>query len=125
MSMANSLEVRVPLLDNAIIDFSRKVSPEMKIKGYETKYILRKAMAPYLPKKILWRKKKMGFPFPLSRFLAMNKNTFQPLLEKTNHAFYSERNSNNYDGLLKSDPARLWRMISTAVWADAFFSKDI
>ena len=52
MSMANSLEVRVPLLDNAIIDFSRTISPLMKVKGYQTKYIMRKALSRFQPPEI-------------------------------------------------------------------------
>lgn len=65
MSMANSLEVRVPLLDNAIIDFSRTVPPSMKIKGYRTKYILRKALSRFQPPEIAFGKKR-GFTPPLA-----------------------------------------------------------
>ncbi len=65
MSMANSLEVRVPLLDNAIIDFSRKVSPGLKIKGYQTKYIMRKALSRFQTHEIAFGKKR-GFTPPLA-----------------------------------------------------------
>jgi len=68
MSMANSLEVRVPLLDNAIIDFSRKVPTGKKIKGFQTKYLLRKALARFQPPEIAFGKKR-GFTPPMAIWL--------------------------------------------------------
>ena len=68
MSMANSLEVRVPLLDNAIIDFSRKVPHDKKIKGFQTKYLLRKALAKCQPTEIAFGKKR-GFTPPMALWL--------------------------------------------------------
>lgn len=65
MSMANSLEVRVPLLDNAIMDFSRKVPLHKKIKGFQTKYLLRKALSRFQPPEIAFGKKR-GFTPPLA-----------------------------------------------------------
>lgn len=68
MSMANSLEVRVPLLDNAIIDFSRRVDPSKKIKGFQTKYLLRKALSRFQPAEIAFGKKR-GFTPPLALWI--------------------------------------------------------
>jgi asparagine synthase (glutamine-hydrolysing) len=68
MSMANSLEVRVPLLDNAIIDFSRKITLDNKIKGFKTKYILRKALSKFLPSEIAFGKKR-GFTPPVALWI--------------------------------------------------------
>lgn len=65
MSMANSLEVRVPLLDNSIIDFSRRVSSGMKIKGFQTKYLLRKALSRFQTPEIAFGKKR-GFTPPVA-----------------------------------------------------------
>jgi len=65
MSMANSLEVRVPLLDNAIIDFSRKVPVNKKIKGFQSKYLLKKALSRFQPPEIAFGKKR-GFTPPLA-----------------------------------------------------------
>ncbi len=67
MSMANSLEVRVPLLDNAIIDFSQKVST-FKIKGFKTKYLLRKALSRFQPAEIAFGKKR-GFTPPVALWI--------------------------------------------------------
>ena len=68
MSMANSLEVRVPLLDNAIIDFSRRVSLNKKIKGFQTKYLLRKALSRFQPDEIAFGKKR-GFTPPIALWI--------------------------------------------------------
>lgn len=65
MSMAKSLEVRVPLLDNAIMDFSSKVPLDKKIKGFQTKYLLRKALSKFQPSEIAFGKKR-GFTPPLA-----------------------------------------------------------
>jgi asparagine synthase (glutamine-hydrolysing) len=72
MSMANSLEVRVPLLDHKFLEFVMKIPGELKLKIFrlqeEGKYILRKTMESYLPKKVLLRKKK-GFSVPLKKWM--------------------------------------------------------
>jgi asparagine synthase (glutamine-hydrolysing) len=63
-SMANSLEVRVPFLDYQFVEWAARVPTDQKLKGMEGKWILKKALEPYLPKEILYRKK-MGFAVPL------------------------------------------------------------
>jgi len=64
-SMANSLEVRAPLLDHELIDWVSGLKPELKLKGQQGKYIFKKSMEPYLPHDVLYRKK-MGFSVPLA-----------------------------------------------------------
>jgi len=65
VTMANSLESRVPLLDHRIVDLITTMPPRMKFKGAEMKYILKKSVKDLLPAKIFHRKDKMGFPVPL------------------------------------------------------------
>ncbi len=65
VSMAASLESRVPLLDHRIADLIASMPPRMKFKGGEMKYILKLAVQNLLPAKIRDRKDKMGFPVPL------------------------------------------------------------
>src|SRR5690606_28592847 len=50
MGMAVGVEIRVPFLDNDVVDFSFRIPPELKMKGRETKYILKKVAERYLPK---------------------------------------------------------------------------
>jgi asparagine synthase (glutamine-hydrolysing) len=66
MTMAASLELRVPFLDHRIVELGARIPPRLKVRGFTTKYILKKAMEPYLPRDILHRPK-MGFPTPLAR----------------------------------------------------------
>lgn len=66
-SMANSLEVRVPILDHKLVEWIAKIPPTAKLKGQEGKYIFKKALEPYLSDDVLYRKK-MGFSVPLSHW---------------------------------------------------------
>jgi asparagine synthase (glutamine-hydrolysing) len=67
-SMACSLEVRVPLLNNLMLDFARLVPSNFKLRGMTRKYLLRKALAKRLPQQIIDRPKK-GFGLPISSWL--------------------------------------------------------
>ena len=61
VSMAVSIESRVPLLDKRIVDLVTSMPPPLKFQGGQTKHILKKAITGLLPKTILERKDKMGF----------------------------------------------------------------
>lgn len=67
MSMANSLEVRAPILDKEIIEFSATLPSSLKFRNKEKKYILKEAFKPFLTDDILYRKK-MGFSVPLAQW---------------------------------------------------------
>jgi asparagine synthase (glutamine-hydrolysing) len=71
MSMAASLEARVPLLDHKLIDFVTRIPPELKLKGLETKYIFKKAMGGIVPNEILYREKQ-GFGVPINEWINSN-----------------------------------------------------
>jgi asparagine synthase (glutamine-hydrolysing) len=64
-SMAHALEVREPLLDHPMLEWLSGLPEDFKLKGQEGKYILKKALEPYLPESILYRPK-MGFAVPLA-----------------------------------------------------------
>ena len=68
MSMAASIESRVPFLDHELVEFAARMPERMKVRGMTTKYVLRKAMAGLLPAEILTRRK-MGFPVPVGAWL--------------------------------------------------------
>lgn len=67
-SMMVSLEVRAPFLDNDVVEFARKIPHQYKYRNGQTKYLLKRALEPVLPKDIIYRKKK-GFGVPLTRWL--------------------------------------------------------
>ena len=66
MSMAASLELRVPFLDHRLMEFAARMPSRYRVKRGETKYILKKAMEPYLPRHVVYRRKQ-GFPTPLGQ----------------------------------------------------------
>lgn len=68
MSMAHSLEVRVPFLDQDIFEIARKIPAKYRISGGTTKFVLRQAMEGVVPRQVLNRPK-LGFPVPLSKWL--------------------------------------------------------
>ena len=66
-SMMHSLEVRAPFLDVQLVDFVRKLPASVKLRGSQTKWILKRALEPVLPKDILYRSKK-GFGVPIGQW---------------------------------------------------------
>jgi asparagine synthase (glutamine-hydrolysing) len=68
MSMAVGVEVRVPYLDNDLVQLANTLPPELKQRGKEGKWVLKKAMEPYLPREVIYRPK-TGFGAPLRRWL--------------------------------------------------------
>lgn len=67
-SMAHALEVREPLMDHKLIEWMSGLPPELKLRGTEGKYVLKKAMEAHLPNEVLYRPK-MGFAVPLASWL--------------------------------------------------------
>jgi asparagine synthase (glutamine-hydrolysing) len=76
MSMATSLEVRVPLLDHRIVEFALGLPPQLKLRRGRTKVILREAMTERLPEAIL-DKPKEGFSIPIKQWL---RGPLRPLM---------------------------------------------
>ena len=66
-SMAHSLEVREPLMDHPLVEWLASLPTALKIRGGESKFLLKKAMEPHLPHDIMYRPK-MGFAVPLARW---------------------------------------------------------
>src|SRR2546422_5236543 len=67
-SMAANLEVRVPFLNRRMIEFAARLPPELKLRGFKRKYILKRAMEKLLPREVVWRKK-AGFGAPIRSWL--------------------------------------------------------
>jgi asparagine synthase (glutamine-hydrolysing) len=67
-SMAHGLETRSPLLDHVLLEWAAQIPAAVKMAGGQTKALFKAAMAPYLPREILYRRK-MGFGCPIDRWL--------------------------------------------------------
>ncbi|MBI3568262.1 MAG: asparagine synthase (glutamine-hydrolyzing) [Gemmatimonadetes bacterium] len=67
-SMAHSLEARSPLLDTALIEYAATIPNDMRLRGFETKHLLKRLAARFVPREVLYRRKR-GFVMPASRWL--------------------------------------------------------
>ena len=83
MTMANSLEARVPLLDHKLIEFVQTIPAQLKLKKFETKYIFKKSLEGLVPNEILYREKQ-GFGVPINEWINSQLKTriHSDLLEK-------------------------------------------
>ncbi len=66
-TMANSLEARSPFLDHKVIEFAASLPPGLKMRGYQTKSLLKKVAARLVPKEVVYRRK-MGFGVPIGKW---------------------------------------------------------
>ena len=74
-SMANSLEARSPFLDHNLIEFAASLPESMKMKNFQTKYLLKKVAAKLVPKDVIYRKK-MGFGVPIGKWFRGEMKNF-------------------------------------------------
>jgi asparagine synthase (glutamine-hydrolysing) len=75
-SMAANLEVRVPFLNQEMMELAARMPPDLKLRGLKRKYILKRAMEKVLPREIVWRKK-AGFGAPIRSWL---RGPLQPMV---------------------------------------------
>jgi asparagine synthase (glutamine-hydrolysing) len=123
MSMAASLEARVPLLDHHLVEFAASLPAGLKVKGLRRKYLLREAVRDLLPAPILSRSKK-GFPVPISAWLRNEARSFaRDLLSPDtlrargllDPAAVARSLDEHESGAADHGPA-LWALISLELW---------
>ncbi|HWH63183.1 MAG TPA: asparagine synthase C-terminal domain-containing protein, partial [Ginsengibacter sp.] len=127
VSMAVSIESRVPLLDRRIVDLISTMPAGMKFKGGEMKYLLKKTINNFMPKEIMERKDKMGFPVPLHLWSKNKGKDFimDTLLSKK----AKERNiinTNYVEQLINTQQPfsrGLWGLLSLELWYKQFIDK--
>ena len=121
-SMMNSLEVRVPFLDHKFAELSFKIPWNLKLKGNEKKYILKKSMNNYLPENIL-NHPKQGFEVPLSLWFKGD------LKEYVNHTLLSQNPllsnfiDKNYVKKIVEADRKGSRDFNLKVWSLIFFEE--
>ncbi|MBU1086308.1 MAG: asparagine synthase C-terminal domain-containing protein, partial [Candidatus Omnitrophica bacterium] len=124
-SMHNSLEVRVPYLDNRIVEFAQSLPLSMKIRNFQGKFLLKKAFKHNLAKQILQRRKH-GMSAPVSKWLKTNLNEFSyAQFAKTNSPSAGIINQDYVLDMLKKhcqgeiDAGRkLWNLLIFSLWID-------
>jgi asparagine synthase (glutamine-hydrolysing) len=127
MSMATSLEARVPLLDYKMVEFAFSLPSHYKLGGSTTKWFFKKAMEGILPDEIIYRRKE-GFSIPIKNWLKteLKDLMMEYLSEKRvkeagffNHA-YIQRMVNEHLNNKQNHAHRLWALILFHLWHEKF-----
>ena len=130
MSMATSIESRVPFLDHKLVEFTARMPETMKLRGGTTKYVLRESMKGILPEKILSRSK-MGFPVPVGSWFrgpyksvideyvlserALSRGIFAPDFVRKIVALHQAG---------EDHAERLWSLLNFEMWLRRFFDTE-
>jgi asparagine synthase (glutamine-hydrolysing) len=129
MSMASSIESRVPFLDHTLVEFSTTIPDSLKIRSRTQKYILKRAVDDLLPKSIIHRTK-MGFPTPLRQWLLDPRaKPLYDALTNPDGFLCSIIEKHTLEGLISRHlhgqedvTDRLWRLLNLQVWGDLFLT---
>jgi len=124
MSMAVSLESRVPLLDHRIVELIARIPPSLKVGALEPKRLLKKIVQPLLPESIRERKDKRPFPIPHARWFAGElANTVQEILRSPacldRGIFHPDRLR---EGNLSA--STVWPIVNLELWFRIFVDGD-
>jgi asparagine synthase (glutamine-hydrolysing) len=129
MSMASSIESRVPFLDHTLVEFAEGIPDRLKIRGGSQKHIFKEAVADLLPASIIHRRK-MGFPTPLRQWLRDERAL--PLLESLLESdglvasccdmdvvrrLIGDHRSGSHDCT-----DRIWSLLNLQIWGDTFLT---
>jgi asparagine synthase (glutamine-hydrolysing) len=130
MSMANSLETRAPLLDHHLIEFAQTIPASFKLRGLETKYILKRAAMGLIPEEII-RRPKQGFDVPIRRWF--NHELREMLDDTLNDRRARERGEFNHRAVLaildehrrgaRDHSRQLWGLLTLELWRRAFIDQ--
>jgi len=131
MSMATSVESRVPFLDHKLVEFTSGLPERLKLRGWTTKYVLRESMKGILPETILSRPK-MGFPVPVGTWFrgayasviddyvlsdrALSRGIFSPDFVRSLVRRHQTGGENHSE--------RLWALVNFEVWQRQFFDGE-
>ena len=123
MSMANSLEVRSPLMDHKVAEFAARLPVNIKVRGRNLRYVQQRLLQRYLPKSILDRPKQ-GFSSALPYMLADEyKRLFNVFLKESELAKDDYLQQNAINSLLgehlqghRDNGNRLWLLLNSEVW---------
>jgi asparagine synthase (glutamine-hydrolysing) len=132
MSMAASIESRVPFLDHPLVEFTARIPADEQIKGMAGKFILKEAVEDLLPRDIIYRQK-MGFPTPWAYWLAGHqlqqietlltgprsaaRGLFRP--DKLSRVFAEHRSGHRDHG------NRIWRLLNFELWQRVCLEGDL
>ncbi|MBA3320275.1 MAG: asparagine synthase (glutamine-hydrolyzing), partial [Pyrinomonadaceae bacterium] len=130
MSMAASIESRVPFLDHKLVEYTARLPERMKLRGLTTKHILRQSMKGVLPEEILSRRK-MGFPVPVGAWF---RGKFHGIVDEyvlsaraRNRGLFDEAYvrrlvAEHQQGANHTE--RLWSLVNFEIWLRQFMDGE-
>lgn len=131
MTMANSLELRVPFLDHMLLEFAAALPSNFKVRGFVTKYLAKRALKERLPKEIIERRK-VGFPVPTDAWLRKDLDSWvnDVLLDSKalNRGYF---NKNSLEKLIKENKRlsgfrtkEIFSLVTLELWHRVFMDND-
>lgn len=127
LSMASSLEARVPFLDHRMVELSYRLSNRSKVRGFTGKYIIKKIAEKYFERDLIYRKK-VGFNVPMDDWLRNELKDFLiSRITRTNSFCLSLFDKKHVDELIddhmsgrKNYRKKLWILLNLELWHDTF-----
>lgn len=126
-SMANSLEARSPFLDHKLIEFAATLPESLKMRGFETKSLLKKVAARLVPKEVIYRRK-MGFGVPIGKWFRGEMKDFvrgvllseKSLKRGIVKPEILERYVNEHTSSERDHSFQLWTLLMLELWFQRF-----
>lgn len=115
--MGVPFEGRCPFLDYRMVEIAASLPITYLIRHGWHKWILRKAMEKDLPEEVVWRKVKMGFPYPYERFYARHQSVVELILNRAKNPYIDFSNK----GLLRTN----WLALSFILWYEFFINENV
>ena len=127
MSMAHGLESRVPLLDVDLVEFSSTIPADIKFKNGNPKHIFKQSLDKFLPKQIINRKDKMGFPTPINQWFQNDLRDF--VMDTFRSQKAKQRDYVNADKVVEQIDEegiysrKIWGLLSLELWHKNYLDK--
>jgi asparagine synthase (glutamine-hydrolysing) len=130
MTMANSIELRVPLLDHQLLEFAARLPEDLKVRGFTTKYVAKKLLQDRIPREIIERKK-AGFPVPYETWLRTElKGWIRDVLFDRETLARGYFNRASVENLIRQDATTrrhskdILSLVALEMWHRAFINND-
>jgi asparagine synthase (glutamine-hydrolysing) len=114
--MGVPFEVRGPFLDYRLVEYVFQLPSTYLIRNGWHKWILRESMKDLLPEDVLWRKRKMGFPFPFSRFYKDSEAILTLIFNEAQNPYMDCRKMTRF--------RHNWKLVSFLLWYELFFNEN-
>ncbi len=114
--MGVPLRVRAPFLDYRMVELAFKLPMTYLIRDGWHKWILRVALEDLLPREVVWRKRKVGFPFPAKRFYSESRSIINVILGEASNPYL--------DGSKSVQFRDSWQVLSFLLWYEMFFNQN-